>query len=175
MVTDYTRARDVLAARMTAVFGEGFAEMYPLAAQAPKVFKGFPASETPFYASVDEIADDVATEGAVSMGHQEVSFTVRVWLCARHTDLIKASDTLMCYVDAVIGSVMADPQLCKTVDNATARIETAGTAADPSRQHIAAASVAVRCTVYAACPAALAEVVAAANAAFDESEATDES
>ena len=155
-------------ARLDAVFGEGFAAMYPAAAKAPKVYDGFPASEPNFYASVDEIADDVATTGAASMGHQQVDFTIRVYLCAKHTDLIKASETLMCYVDAVIGSVMADPQIGGTADNATASIEAAGTAAEAGRQYIAAASIAVRCSVYSTCPSALADIVKAANAAGEE-------
>ena len=172
MVTDYNRARDVLKARLDAVFAaDTFAGLYPEAASAPKVFAGFPASEPPFYAAVDEIADDPATSGGVSMGHQQVSFTLRVFLCAKHTDLIKAASTLMCYVDAVIGSVMADPQLCTTVDNAFSQVEAAGTSAAQGKQYIAAASIGVRCTVYSECPAELAAVVAAANASYGEEEA----
>lgn len=167
MVTDYNRARDVLKARLEAVFSAGtFAGLYPDAASAPKVFAGFPASEPPFYAAVDEIADDPATSGGASMGHQQVDFTLHVFLCAKHTDLMKASGTLMCYIDAVIGSVMADPQLNTTVDNAFCQVEAAGTSAAQGKQYIAAASVGVRCAVYSECPAALAAVVAAANESY---------
>lgn len=169
MVTDFNRARDVLKARLDAVFAaDAFAALYPDAASAPKVYEGFPASEPPFYAAVDEIADDPATSGGVSMGHQQVDFTLRVFLCAKHTDLLKAAGTLMCYVDAVIGSVMADPQLCMTVDNAFSQVEAAGTSAAQGKQYIAAASVGVRCTVYSECPAALAALVRQANEAYEE-------
>ena len=174
MVTDYAKARDVLKKRLDAVFAsEAFGTLYP-GAKAPKVFLGFPVTEPPFYAAVDEIVDASATSGGVSMGHAQVDFTLRVWLCAQHTDLATASDTLLAYIDAVFGSVMADPQLCETVENAFPSIETAGTAADGSKRYIAAASVAVACTVYSACPASLAEVVNTSNEDIRE-EQTDES
>lgn len=171
MVTEYTRARDVLKGRLDAIFAsEAFGTLYP-GAKAPKVFLGFPVTEPPFYASVDEIADAAETTGGVSMGHAQVGFTLRVWLCAQHTDLAVASNTLMAYVDAVFGSIMADPQLCETVDSAFPSIESAGTAADSSKRYVAAASVAIACTVYSACPASLAEVVSTSNEAMREEQA----
>ena len=171
MVTDYAGARNVLRRRLEAVFSpEAFGALYP-GAKAPKVFLGFPVTEPPFYAAVDEIVDSSATSGAASMGHAQVEFTLRVWLCAQHADLKAASDTLLAYIDAVFGSVMADPQLCGTVENAFPSVETAGTAADSSKRYIAAASVAVACTVYSACPASLAGVVEAANGAIREGQA----
>lgn len=169
MVTDYAGARDALLARLEAIFEPAaFAALYPETDKAPRVFLGFPPTEPPFYAAVDEIVEAVATSGAVSMGHAQVDFTLHVWLCAQHTDLKAASDALLCYVDAVVGSVMADPQLCGTVDSAFPSVESSGTAADGSRRYIAAASVAVQCSVYSACPAQLAEAVAAANATIRE-------
>lgn len=174
MVTDYKFARDVLKERLDAVFAsEAFGVLYP-GAKRPKTFLGFPVTEPPFYAAVDEIVDAAATSGGASMGHAQVDFTLRVWLCAQHADLAAASDTLLAYIDAVFGSVMADPQLCGSVDNAFPTIETAGTAADSSKRYIAAASVAVACTVWSACPASLAEVVAASNDEIRE-ERSDES
>ena len=173
MVTDYARARNVLKARLDAVLGEEALEaLYPGARQ-PRVFLGFPATEPPFYAAVDEIVDVAATAGAATMGHDAVSFTLHVWLAAQHTSLETASNALLCYIDAVFGSVMADPRLCGSVDNAFPQVESAGTAADSSKRHIAAALVAVECTVSSACPAALRETVEAANEEF-ESEETDE-
>ena len=164
MVTDYVRARDVLKQRLDAVFAsEAFGDLYPNA-KAPRVFLGFPVTEPPFYAAVDEIVEASETSGGVSMGHAEVGFTLRVWLCAQHADLATAANTLLAYIDAVFGSVMADPQLCWTVDNAFPSIDTAGTAADSSKRYIAVASVAVACTVHSTCPASLAGVVAASNA-----------
>ena len=163
MVTDYARARNVLLQRLESVFdADTFDILYP-GAKAPKVVLGFPVTEPPFYAAVDEIVDAAATSGGVSMGHAQVDFTLRVWLFAQHTSLETASDTLLAYVDAVIGSVMADPQLCGSVDSAFPSIETAGTAADSSKRYVAAASVAVQCSVYSACPAQLASTVAASN------------
>lgn len=168
MVTDYIRARDVLKRRLEDVFSEeAFARLYP-GAKAPRVFLGFPATEPPFYAAVDEIVDAAATSGGVTMGHAQVDFTLHVWLCAQHTSLETASNTLLAYIDAVFGATMADPQLCGTVDAAFPGIDTAGTAADGSRRYIAAASVAIGCSVYSACPAQLAQAVAESNGAIRE-------
>ena len=167
MVTQWTRARDVLKHRLEAVFGDPFAELYE-GVRAPKVYLGFPVTEPPFYAAVDEIVDTAATEGAVSMGHDTVNFTIRVWLCAQHADLKTASDTLLAYLDAVFGAVMADPQLDMSVDNSFPSIEAAGTAADSSKRYIAAASVAISCSAWSACPASLAEAVAQSNEDFNE-------
>ena len=172
MLTNWIRARDVLKHRLDAVFGN-FATLYD-GVKAPKVFLGFPVTEPPFYAAVDEIVDTAETGGAVSMGHDTVSFTIRIWLFAQHADLKTASDTLLSYVDAVFGAVMADPQLNLSVDNSFPSVESAGTAADSSNRYIAAASVAVSCSVWSACPAALAEVVAASNEDFEQ-EGSDES
>jgi len=164
MVADVIAARDVLHKRVQKVLSEEvLAELYPQAVSAPKVFLGFPTTEPPFYAAVDEVAEGLSTTGAVSMAHATYEFDLHVWLCAQHVDLQKASDTLLCYIDAVVGSVMADQQLGMTVDNAFPRVESIGTAADDSRRYIAAASVAVACTVYSACPAALVEAVKASN------------
>lgn len=164
MVTDYIRARDVLKRRLEAVFDPGaFSAIY--GEKAPKVFLGFPTTEPPFYAAVDEIVDAAASGGA-TMGHAQVDFTLHVWLCAQHASLETASNTLLEYVDAVFGSVMADPQLCSTVENAFPTIETAGTAADSSKRYIAAASIGIQCTVWSACPAQLADVVKASNQAI---------
>ena len=163
MVTDYIGARDVLKGRLDALFSsEAFGTLYP-DAKVPKVYLGFPVTEPPFYAAVDEIVDAAATEGAASMGHAQVGFNLHVWLCAQHTDLKTASDTLLSYIDAVFASVLADPQLCGTVDNAFPSIDTAGTAADGSKRYIAAASVAIACAVWSECPAAIAEIVEQAN------------
>lgn len=168
MVTDYAGARDVLHRRLERIFEpESFGGAYPNA-KAPKVYLGFPVTEPPFYAAVDEIVEAAATSGGVSMGHAEVGFTLHVWLCAQHADLKTAADTLLAYIDAIFGAVMADPQLCGKVDSAFTSIETAGTAADSSKRYIAAASVAVACTVYSACPASIARAVAESNQAMRE-------
>jgi hypothetical protein len=171
MVTDFIRARNVLLRRIRTVFEpEIFAELYPETEKAPKVHLGFPVTEPPFYAAVDEIVDAAETSGGVTMGHAQVDFTLRIWLCAQHSSLETASDALMAYIDAVFGAVMADPQLCGTVDSAFPSVETAGTAADSSKRYIAAASVAISCTRYSACPARLAAAVAASNESIREEE-----
>lgn len=167
MVTNIIRARNVLQRRLSAVFDpETFGALYPEAEQPPRVFVGFPTSEPPFYAAVDEIVDAASTSGAATMGRDTVTFTLSVWLCAQHSRLAAASDTLLCYIDAVFGSIMADPQLNGTVDNAFPRIESAGTAADSSKRYVAAAVVAVECQVWTGCPRLLAVAVESSNQAL---------
>lgn len=159
MVIPAAKARDELKRRLDAAFSpEAFESEYP-GAKAPKVYLGFPVSEPPFYAAVDEIADAVETAGAVTMGHAEVSFELHVWLFASHTDLKVAADSLLSYVDAVFACVMADHTLGMAVDNSLPRVDTAGTSADSSKRYMAAASVAIRCTVSSACPAYIKEAI----------------
>lgn len=168
MVAGWTYARDVIEHRLRAVFApEAFEALYP-GAKPPKVSLGFPVTEPPFYAAVDEIVDTAETSGAASMGHAEIDYTIRIWLCAQHADLRTASDTLLAYIDAVFGAIMADPQLCGAADNAFTAVENAGTAADSSKRYIAAASVAVQCQRWSACPAPLAAIVAGDNAEIKE-------
>lgn len=167
MVTELIRARNVLEKRLAAVFDpETFDVLYPEAEQAPKVFFGFPASEPPFYVAVDEIVDTASTAGGATMGRDEVTFTLHVWLSAQHTRLRAASDTLLCYIDAVFGSVMADPALNGTVQNAFPKIEGAGTAADSSKRYIAAAVLAIECQVWTGCQPLLSVAVEASNDAL---------
>ena len=158
MVT-FAEARDQLHERVDRLFASSaFMELYP-GIQAPKVYKGFPVNEPPFYVAVDEIVDTAATSGAVSMGHAQLDFTVRVWCFARHTSQETAADTLLAYVDAVFKAVLADHTLGTTVDNSFPSIETAGTSADGSKRYLAAAAVAVQCSVFSKCPASIKEAI----------------
>lgn len=150
-------ARDVLFERLTTVFSK-FDELYP-DLKAPKVFEGFPVTEPPFYVAVDEIAEPVSTTGAVTGGHDDFSFSLHVWLFARHKDLKMASSCLLAYIETVIASVMADPQLDRTVDTANSSVDGAGTAADSENRYIAAATVSVNCTRFSYCPKEIREIV----------------
>lgn len=161
MVT--TDARDALLHRLTAVFAEEtFSGLYD-GFKAPKISLGFPTNEPPFFVAIDEVIDNMTSTGGATMGHSQREFTLRVWLCARHTDLKTASDTLAAYIDAVFNSVDVDRRLNFTVDNCQPEIETAGTSADSSKRCLAAASVAIRCQVFTNCPERLKEVVNASN------------
>ena len=160
MVT-FAEARDALVRRLEAVFAT-LGSMSP-GTQRPKVTCGFPSTEPPFYVAVDEVCDTAETSGAVTMGHAQWDFTIRVWAFAQHTSQKAAADTLLSYEHAVFMAVLADPQLDGTVDMAMPSVESAGTAADSSRRYTAAASIAVRCTVYSQCPQEILEVVHATN------------
>lgn len=146
------KARDALHERLKALFGsEAFKTLYP-EAKVPKVTLGFPTDEPPFYVAVDEIIDTSTTSGAVSMGHVEFEFGLGVWLFARHADLKTASNTLLCYMDAVMNAVCADHTLNGSVDNSFVSVESAGTSADSSKRYMAAASMGIQCTVHSICP-----------------------
>ncbi len=162
MVIPAAEARDALHRRLEAVFGEAFASLCP-GVRAPKVYLGFPANEPPFYVAVDELVDTASTSGAASMGHARVDLTLRVFLFAKHRELMEAADTLLAYMDAVFASVLADQRLDRTVDNAMPSVESAGTAAGSDKRYMAAASVAIGCQVGSACPARIMEVVREAN------------
>ena len=167
MVTNFIRARNVLERRLDAVFNpETFDVLYPEAEQAPKTFVGFPTSEPPFYAAVDEVIDTASTAGASTIGQDTVTFTINVWLCAQHTRLSVAADTLLCYIDALFASIMADPSLNGTVENSFPRLESSGTAADSSKRHIAAAVVAIECQVWTGCHPLIAVAVESSNQAL---------
>lgn len=161
-MVSFVQARDVLKTRLDTVFAVAFPSIYP-GVQEPKVFKGFPPSEPPFYVAVDEIVDTAQSSGAASMGHARIDFTIHVWCFARHTVQEVAADTLLAYVDAVFKAVLADQRLGGAVDNSFPEIETAGTAADSSKRYTAAASVAINCHVFSQCPSELMEVVNAGN------------
>ncbi len=161
MVT-FSEARDALNRRMEAVFGKPFEALHP-GVTPPKVYVGFPASEPPFYVAVDEIVDTARSSESASMGHARIDFTVHVWCCACHAKQRVAADTLLAYVDTVFKAVLADQRLDMTVDLSFPSIETAGTSADGSKRYLAAASVAVECSVFSQCPGELMEAVNAAN------------
>lgn len=144
--------------RMTKV-GEAFAELYPNV-QQPKVFDGFPPKEPPFYIAVDAIVDTASVDGRAVPGAGQLDFTVHVWCFARHSDQATAANTLLAYIEAVFGAVMADQRLHMTVDNSMPAVEAAGISADSSKYYMAAASVGIRCSVFAKCPQRFREVVA---------------
>ncbi len=161
MVT-FSEARDALNRRMASVFGDAFASIHPGVKQ-PKVFVGFPVNEPPFYIAVDEVVDTASSSEAASMGHARIDFTLRVWCCSRHSSQREAADTLLAYVDTVFKAVLADQTLDMTADIAFPRVETAGTSADSEKRYIAAASVAIDCSVFSQCPNEVMEAVNAAN------------
>ena len=156
MVT-FVKARDELYRRLCAV-GPSFEELYP-GVQAPKVIKGAPASEPPFYIAVSDVAALASTSGQATTGDGRWEFTLEVMCFAQHASQECAADTLMTYVDAVFNAVMADQRLRGTVDNSFPSVQSVGTSPDSSKRHLAAASVAVRCSVFSACPKRFREVV----------------
>lgn len=154
----FSEARDELYRRLSAV-GASFGELYP-GVQAPKVCKGAPANEPPFYIAVSEAMASATAEGQSTTGNGRWEFTLEVMCFARHASQEEASDALMAYVDAVFNAVMADQRLKGAVDNAFPSVQAVGTAPDSSKRHMAAASVAVRCSVFSVCPMRFKEVVA---------------
>lgn len=157
MVT-FQAARDEVYRRLCKV-SEAFEELYP-GVQAPKVYDGLPTNEPPFYLAVDSVVDTATMGGRATPGAGQLDFTVRVMCFARHADMATASNTLLTYVDAVFGAVMADQRLAMTVDNAFPAVDAAGTSPDSSKYHMAAASVGIQCSVFSKCPKRIREVIA---------------
>lgn len=160
-MVNFVQARDVLKRRLEAVFSSNVFAVQGV--PEPKVYQGFPVNEPPFYVAVDEIVDTATTDGAVTMGHAEVNFTIRVWCYARHVDQEVAANTLLAYISFIFDSILADQRLNFTVDNSFPEIETAGTATDSSKRYVAAAAVGIRCSVFSHCPDEILEVVHASN------------
>lgn len=158
MVIPFVKAKEELYKRLCVVFDpETFKGICDY--QAPKVFDRFPVTEPPFYVAVDEIVDTASTDAAVSMGHATVGFTINVLVCARHMDLMTASNTVMAYVNTIFAAVLADQTLGSAVDNSFPSIETAGTGADGSKRYLAAARLSISCTVYSQCPREIKEAL----------------
>ncbi len=154
----FQEARDEVCRRMSKV-GERFGELYP-GVPTPKVFDGFPTNEPPFYIAVDSIVDASGIDGRAAPGAGQLEFTVHVMCFARHSDRSTACNTLLAYIDAVFGAVMADQRLHMTVDNSMPSVEAAGSSPDSSKYHMAAASVGIRCSVFSKCQQRFREVVA---------------
>lgn len=154
----FQAARDEMYRRMSRV-GDSFAELYP-GVQRPKVFDSFPPKEPPFYIAVDSIVDSASMDGGAVPGAGRLDFTVHVWCFARHSDQATAANTMMAYIEAVFGSVMADQRLHMTVDTAVPAVEAAGISADSSKYYMAAASVGIRCSIFSKYPQRFREVVA---------------
>lgn len=156
MVT-FKAAKDELHRRLQAV-ADSFETLYP-DVQKPTVYAGFPVNEPPFYIAVDDAVDTATTDGKSTGGHATLEFVVHVMCFARHSSRETASNTLLSYVDAVFNAVLADQRLKGAVDNSFPSVEAAGTSADNSKYYMSAASVAVRCTVFARCPREFKEAV----------------
>jgi hypothetical protein len=153
------RSRDILADRLRRCFESSDVLALYGDAMIPQVYVGFPENEPPAYIAVDEIADNIGTSGGASMGHQQINWSINLFLFAQHASRDKANATLMSYVDVVINTIMADPMLADTVDNSTVSMGAASTSADSSKYYIAAAQLIVNCTRYSACPNEIARLI----------------
>lgn len=153
-------AIDALYKRVSGFFAsDAFRAIYPDAVAAPVVTKGFPKNEQPFYVAVDEIVTDVQPGKGASMGQAEMEFAANVWVCARHSDLVKAANTAMSYADAVIACVLADQTMKGTVDHAVPSITGGGTAADGDRKYLATEALTISFKCWAVCPHEVREVL----------------
>lgn len=157
MSCDFIRSRDALYERLSAVLDK-FYQIYP-DIQEPKLFKGFPVGEPPFYIAVDEVTPSASSAGAASIGRDNITWTLGVWAFAKHSNLLIASDTLLTYINLIFSIVMADPSLGRNVDNAFPSIEVIGTSRDPGNYYIAAAQLSIECTACATCPTEIRQIV----------------
>lgn len=158
MVDPFTHARDELKRKLEKLFSqEVYSKLYSY--EVPKISDGFPVNEPPYYVAIDEIVDTAQTTGAATIGHAEISFDLNVYVCAHHADLMTAANTLMSYISVIFDGQLADHTLNRAVDNSTVSITTAGTASDSSKRYLAAAQIAINCTIFSRCPKEIKEAV----------------
>lgn len=157
MSSSFARSRNELFRHLEAALSV-FDQVYP-DMQAPKLFLGFPVSETPFYIAVDEIVPSASAVGAASIGQDTVTWTLGVWLFSKHMNLLTASETLLAYEELVFSAVSADPTLGRTVDNSFAAIEVTGTARDSGNYYVASTQISVECRAEATCPPEIRQVI----------------
>lgn len=157
MSCSFVRSRDELHDRLEAVL-EAFGDMHP-DVPSPKLYKGFPVGEPPFYVAVDEIIPSASGTGAASIGQDTITWTLGVWVFAKHSNLLTVSDALLTYIETVFATVLADPSLGRTVDNAFPAIEVIGTASDSGKYYIASAQLSIECRAEATCPPEIRQIV----------------
>lgn len=159
MSCEFIRSRDALHERLGAVIDE-FYSLYP-DVHPPKLFKGFPVGEPPFYIAVDEMVPSATSAGAASIGQDSITWTLGVWAFTKHANLITASDALLTYIDMIFSVVAADPTLGRCVDNAFPAIEVIGTSRESGNYYISAAQISIECTAEATCPPEIRQIVRA--------------
>lgn len=113
--------------------------------QAPKVSIGGLASEPPYEAIVRELPASVSFERTSTCPMAQATWTVQVDLMATNADLVRATNAVLAYADALVQVVGADRTLGGTVLMATPEVSYVGTSATSKGTYLAAMAAGVRC------------------------------
>lgn len=141
----FRAARDrVLELLEAALAPEVMAEAYP-GVQPPKVSVGGLASEPPYEVIVRELPTGVTFERVSTCPFPRASWLVEVDLMATNSDLVRASDAVIAYADALVQAVSADRTLAGAVLQATPEVSYVGTSGTSKGTYVAAVAAGVSC------------------------------
>lgn len=113
--------------------------------QAPKVSIGGLASEPPCEVIVRELPASVSFERTSTCPMAQATWTVQVDLVATNADLVRATNAVLAYADALVQVLGADRTLGGTVLMATPEVSYVGTSATSKGTYLAAMAAGVRC------------------------------
>lgn len=123
---------------------EVMAEAYP-GVQPPAVSVGGRPSQPPCEVIVRELPANVTFDRVSTCPMPRATWTIEVDLMATNADLVRASDAVLAYADALVQVVGADRTLGGTVLTATPEISYVGTSGTAKGSYIAAIAAGVRC------------------------------
>ena len=135
----------ILELLQTALDPDVFAAAYP-GIPAPRVSIGGLASEPPYEVIVRELPSNVTFTRTSTCPMPQAEWTVEVDLMATNADLLRASDAVTAYADALVQVIGADRTLAGTVLMATPSISYVGTSGTQKGVYVAAIAAGVDCT-----------------------------
>lgn len=141
----FRESRDrVLALLEAALAPEVVERAYP-GAMPPRVSVGGLASEPPCEVIVRELPSSVTFERTSTCPFPQARWTVEVDLIAKNADLVRASDSVIAYADALVQAVAADRTLAGSVLTATPEVSYVGTSGTQKGGYVAAIAAGVAC------------------------------
>lgn len=141
----FKESRDRILELLEAALAPGvIAEAYP-GTPAPKVSIGGLPSEPPYEVIVRELPANVTFDRISTCPMPRATWTVEVDLMASNADLVKASDAVIAYADALVQAVGADRTLGGAVLMATPEISYVGTSGTSKGSYVAAIAAGVVC------------------------------
>lgn len=141
----FVDVRERILRDLEAVFEpELFGERYPGEPLPSSVSIGGDATEPPFEVIVRELPTNVTSTRPSSCPIVTCDFDQVVDVVATGRDIESCSSTALCYVDAVVQALMADPTLGGLANHVTPTVTQAGTAEDGNGGYVAGALVSAR-------------------------------
>jgi len=112
---------------------------------APKVSIGGLPSEPPYEVIVRELPASASFERISTCPMAQATWTVQVDLVATNADLVRATNAVLAYADALVQVTGADRTLGGSVITATPELSYVGTSATGKGTYLAAMAAGVRC------------------------------